>query len=134
MAYWLIKSDPESYSINDLIRDSETVWDGIRNYQARNYILEMKKGDTLLIYHSQNERAVVGYAELTVESFHDDSSDDPRWLAVKIGNAKVMRNPVNLETIKSNLKLKNMLLLKQSRLSVMPVTTEEYKTILSLGK
>lgn len=134
MKHWLIKSDPETYSLNDLENDKTTIWDGVRNPQARNYLKEMKLGDKLFFYHSGDERAIVGLAELSQEYFQDPTTEDSRWVAVKVQFLKRFTNPLNLSKIKQTEELKNIQLLKQSRLSVMPITEEEAKKIITLTK
>jgi len=134
MAYWLIKSDPETYSWDDLIQDSFTDWDGVRNYQARNNLRIMKKGDLVLFYHSQIERAIIGIVKISKESFQDKTTSDEKWVAVEIKPLKKLKTPVSLELIKKTEELSNIALIKQSRLSVMPITDKEYNIILSMGK
>jgi len=132
MNYWLIKSDPETYSIDNLKNDKNTIWDGVRNAQARNYLKEMKKGDKLFFYHSGEDKSIIGLAELTQEYFQDPTTDDPRWIAVKLRFLKKFKNPLSLASIKQIKELENMLLIKQSRLSVMPITKAEADKIMSL--
>lgn len=135
MNYWLLKSDPETYSFDDLIRDKKTIWDGVRNYQARNNLALMKKGDIALVYHSQEgAKEVVGIAEISRESFPDPSSDDNKWLAIEIKAKKKFKKFVTLTEIKKSITLKDISLIKQSRLSVMPLTEAEYVYILKLGE
>jgi predicted RNA-binding protein with PUA-like domain len=134
MNYWLIKSDPQSYGWENMKQDNSTSWDGIRNFQARNYLNQMKKGDKALFYHS-NEKAIKGIVEIvSEEAFRDPTSDDPRWLAVKVEFDKELNNSVALDEIKEDQNLSEIPLLKQSRLSVMPLTKDEYNEILKLGK
>jgi len=130
MAFWLIKSDPEAYSWDDLIKEKIASWDGVRNYQARNYLAQMKKGDLLLFYHSQKTTEIVGLATVTKESFPDPTQNDPRWLSVEIKPVKKLKSAVTLNDIKNDKALENIALLKQSRLSVSPVTDREFKIIL----
>lgn len=135
MNYWLVKSDPETYSWSDLLRDKKTSWDGIRNYAARNHLKNMKAGDKLLVYHSGGESVILGLAHVTKEFFHDPtaaSSED--WVTIELQADKSLAKPVTLKAIKSHPDLKNMVLVKISRLSVSPVTKEEYELILSLGE
>ena len=134
MKYWLVKTDPETYSWEDLLRDKKTSWDGVRNYQARNYLQEMKKDDEVLIYHSRADLAVQGIAKVGKEAYPDTSTDDPRWVAVEFSPTIALKRPVTLSEIKINPKLKDIALLKQSRLSVVPITEEEFNTIILLGK
>lgn len=134
MNYWLIKSDPETYSLDNLEKDKITIWDGVRNAQARNYLKQMKLGDTLFFYHSGDDKSIVGLAEVVEEFFQDPTTDDNRWVAVKVKFKKKFKNPLSLGVIKNTVGLENIQLLKQSRLSVMPITDKEAKTILSLTK
>lgn len=134
MNYWLIKSDPGTYSLDNLEKDKITIWDGVRNAQARNYLKQMKLGDPLFFYHSGEDKSVVGLAEVVEEFFQDPTTDDNRWVAVKVKFKKKFKNPLNLAVIKNTVGLENIQLLKQSRLSVMPITDKEAKTILSLTK
>lgn len=134
MAYWLVKSDPESYSIDDFQRDNTTVWDGVRNYQARNNMNKMKKGNSVLVYHSNKEKAVMGLAEVIKEAHQDPTTDDKRWTAVDLKLKKVFEKQPNLVLIKKTKGLENIALIKQSRLSVMPLTKKEFDIILKLTK
>jgi len=127
--YWLCKSDPETYSWNDLLKKKETIWDGVRNYQARNNLKKMKKGDIVLFYHSGQTPGIFGIAKVTKESFPDPTAKEELWVAVKIKADKSLKNAVSLEQIKMNKKLQNIGLLKQSRLSVMPLTKAEFDEI-----
>ena len=132
MNYWLVKQEPEKYSFDDLIRDEKTVWDGVRNYQARNNLREMKRGDKVLFYHSGAEKAVVGIAEVSRENFPDPA--DEKWIAVEIKPVEKFKRAVTLDEIKAEKSLENIALIKQSRLSVMPLTREEFETILKLSR
>lgn len=132
MNYWLVKSDPETYSIENLKKDKKSTWDGVRNYQARNSLKEMKIGDVVLFYHSQNEKAVVGIASVSKEYFQDPTSDEERWVAVELKFEKKLKKIITLESIINNPKLKEIGLVKQQRLSVMPLKIEEYEEILNL--
>ena len=132
MKYWLVKQEPEKYSFDDLVRDGKTVWDGVRNYQARNNLRDMKTGDKVLFYHSVSEKSVVGVAEVERENFPDPS--DENWLVVEIKPSEKFANPVTLSQIKAEKSLENIALIKQSRLSVMPLTKAEYNLILKLAK
>lgn len=133
MKFWLVKTDPETYSWEDLVKDKKTSWDGVRNYQARNYLQEMKKGDQVIFYHSRSDLAAVGIARITRESYPDTTTDDPRWVAVELQAEKPFRNKVSLEEIKGHPKLSDIALLKQSRLSVVPLTELEFKTLVTLA-
>lgn len=134
MAYWLVKSDPETYSFDDLAKDGKTIWDGVRNFQARNNLAQMLVGDIALVYHSNIDKAIMGIAEITKESFADPTSDDIRWLAVEIKYISKFAKPITLEQIKAEPKLKDIGLIKQSRLSVMPLSEMEYTKIIELSK
>ena len=120
MNYWLVKQEPEKYSFDDLVKDKKTVWDGVRNYQARNNLRDMKTGDQVLFYHSVSEKSVVGLAQVERENFPDPN--DEKWLAVEIKPVEKFSKPVTLDEIKSEKTLENIALIKQSRLSVMPLT------------
>lgn len=133
MNYWLVKSEPEAYSWADLIKDGRTSWTGVRNFQARNNLQQMKAGDLVLFYHSVSERAVVGIAKVDREAYPDPTSDDPKWLAVDLVAARDFKDPVSLDQIKKDSRLQNLPLLRQSRLSVMPLQAEEFEVLLSLG-
>jgi len=133
MNYWLVKSDPDTYSWHDLVKDKSTSWDGVRNYAARNHMKGMKKGDKVLVYHSGDETAVVGIASVLKEFYQDPTTDEDAWVTVNLKAEKPLKNPVTLSQIKSDKRLKNMLLLKIGRLSVMPVQKEEFEAILESG-
>ncbi len=130
MNYWLVKQEPEAYSFDDLIKDGKTDWTGVRNFQARNNLREMKLGDQVLFYHSVSEKSVVGLAEVSREEFTDPT--DEKWIAVEIKPVKKFAKPVSLEQIKAEAGLQNIALIKQSRLSVMPLTEGEFDLILKL--
>ncbi|MBA9076815.1 MULTISPECIES: EVE domain-containing protein [Rufibacter] len=133
MNYWLVKSEPEKYAWSDLERDGHTTWDGVRNYQARNNLQAMKEGDLVLYYHSVSEKAILGIAKVAKEAYPDPTADDPRWLAVTLAPEKAFATPVTLDQIKKEEQLQNIALLRQSRLSVMPVTPTEFDYLLKLG-
>jgi len=133
MQYWLVKSEPEAYAWADLVKDGKTSWTGVRNYQARNNINQMKKGDWVLFYHSVSEKAVVGIAQVEKEAYPDTTSDDPRWLTADLIPVRDFKIPVTLDQIKKDQRLENIALLKQSRLSVLPLKPEEFEVILGLG-
>lgn len=134
MNYWLVKQEPEAYSWDDLVRDCKTVWDGVRNYQARNNLQEMKTGDQVLFYHSVGPREVVGVAEVAREAFPDPTTDDERWVAVELHPVKPLQRPVSLDRIKEVPALQEIALIKQSRLSVMPLKKAEFQKILKLSE
>ena len=133
MSYWLVKSEPSAYSWDDLVRDGRTDWTGVRNYQARNNLKSMKKGDLLLYYHSNEGLAIVGIARVVKEAYQDPTTDDDRWVAVDIEPVKPLKNPVTLADIKKKKGLENIALVKQGRLSVVPVTKDEYDAILKMS-
>ncbi len=133
MQYWLVKSEPEAYSWANLVKDGKTSWTGVRNFQARNNILQMKTGDPVLFYHSVSEKAVVGLAKVAREAYPDPTTDDTRWQTVDLVPARDFKTNVTLDQIKQDTRLENIALLRQSRLSVMPLKPEEYEIILGLG-
>lgn len=130
---WLVKQEPEAYSWDDLVRDRKTEWTGVRNFQARNNLRQMSAGDAVLFYHSGKEKSVVGIAEVAKAAYPDPTADDPSWIAVDIKPLKPLSRPVPLAEIRENSKLRDLLLVRQSRLSVMPVTNEEFETIVGMG-
>jgi predicted RNA-binding protein with PUA-like domain len=132
MKYWLVKQEPEKYSFADLVKDKKTIWDGVRNYQARNNLREMKKGDAVLFYHSVSEKSVVGIAEVSKENFPDPN--DEKWSVVELKAVEKLKNPVTLEQIKDKKSLQEIALIKQSRLSVMPLKKTEFDAILKMSK
>jgi predicted RNA-binding protein with PUA-like domain len=133
MAYWLVKSDPETYGWKEFSADKKTSWDGIRNYAARLHLKAMKTGDEVLFYHSNKDAGVVGLAKVTKEFYADPTSKEGEWVSVELKYMKPMKHAVSLAQIKAEKKLKDMALVKISRLSVSPVTAEEYVTILKMG-
>lgn len=135
MNYWLVKSEPSEYGWDDLCKLEEDVWDGIRNFQARNYLKEMKLGDKVLFYHSGKTKEIVGIAEVSEEAFPDPKDDENKgWVAVKIKASKSLNNPFTLDQIKEDDELSTLPLLKQSRLSVMPVEKEQFDHIVKLSR
>lgn len=128
-----MKTEPETFSWQDLAKQKRTLWDGVRNYQARNNMMAMKKGDKVLIYHSVSDKCVVGIAVVSKEFFPDPTTDDKHWVAVELIPDKPLKKTISLEQIKSTKELAEMKLIKQSRLSVMPVTKAEFNKIISLG-
>lgn len=135
MAYWLFKSEPSTWSWHDQVAKGAAgeEWDGVRNYQARNNMRAMEIGDQGFFYHSQKEKAVVGIVEVCKTAHPDSTTDDPRWECVDIRAVKPLIRPVTLETCKSDPRLANMVLVNNTRLSVQPVTPEEWQIILELG-
>lgn len=133
MNHWLVKSEPNKYSWNQMLKDGETFWDGVRNYQARNNLREMKVGDLVLFYHSNIGKEVVGITKVVKEFYQDPTTEDPNWVVVNISPVESLAHPVTLEAIKKDEMLKNVSLIKQSRLSVMPIKREEFDRILALS-
>jgi len=133
MNYWLIKSEPNAYSFDDLLKDGKTYWDGVRNYQARNNMKAMQPGDLALFYHSVSEKSVVGIAECVKEFYQDPTTDDDRWVVVDFAAKKKLKRTVSLAEIKEKDELSEMVLLKNSRLSVQPVKKEEFDLIIQMS-
>jgi predicted RNA-binding protein with PUA-like domain len=131
--YWLVKSEPEAYAWADLARDGRTDWTGVRNYQARNHLKTMRPGDRVFFYESVTTKAVIGLAEVSRAHFSDTTADEEGWVAIEIKPVAPLANPVTLDQIKSDPALKDTALLRQSRLSVMPLTPAEFKKISRLG-
>lgn len=132
--HWLVKQEPEGYPWETFVKERGTFWDGVRNFQARNHLRSMKKGDQVLYYHSGKERAVVGIAKVTREAYPDPTADDPQWVAVDLAPVRALKNPVSLSAIKADPSLAQIALVRQSRLSVMPLAKEEFDRILELQK
>ncbi len=132
--YWLVKSEPSAYSWDDLVREGRDLWDGVRNHQARNNLDAMKRGDLVLFYHSVDAREVVGVARVARESYPDPTTEDPRWVAVDIEPVQPLNEPVTLAQIKQDSTLRDMALVRQSRLSVVPLRRLEFQQILKLGE
>ena len=135
MQYWLLKSEPNVWSINHQIRAGEkgADWDGVRNYQAANNLKKMKKGDLCFFYHSNIGKEIVGIVEVIKTAFIDTTDKEKRFVAVKVKYKSKLKTPVSLENIKKNKDLKDIALIKQSRLSVMPIDTKCWKIILKMG-
>ncbi len=134
MNHWLLKSEPFKYSWEKMKKDKKTFWDGVRNYQARNNLKEMKKGDLCLFYHSNEGKEVVGIVKVVKEYYQDPTTDDTNWVVVDVAPFKDLKKPVTLEQIKSDPRLSNIALVRQGRLSVMGLTREEFDTILELSE
>jgi predicted RNA-binding protein with PUA-like domain len=132
--HWLVKSEPYKYSFEALVKDGQTSWDGVRNFEARNNLRAMKRGDLLLFYHSNEGKAVVGVAKVAREAYPDATAEDGDWSVVDVSPVKALASPVSLDVIRADKALANMQLLRRSRLSVVPVTPEEFRRILELGK
>jgi predicted RNA-binding protein with PUA-like domain len=133
-SYFLVKSEPFKYPFASLLKDKRTTWDGVRNFEARNHLRSMKLGDLLLFYHSSEGKEIVGIAKVLRAGYPDPTAEEGEWTAVDIGPVKALAVPVSLATIKDDPKLGDMLLIKRSRLSVVPVTAAEWKRVLELGK
>lgn len=132
MKYWMVKQEPEAYSWDDFVKDGKTDWTGVRNFQARNNLKAMKKSDKVLFYHSVTGKEVVGLARVSKENFPDPTDD--KWFAVELVPDKKLKKSVGLAEIKANLALANIGLLRQSQLSVMPLTKDEFEEIISMSK
>jgi len=133
MAYWLVKSEPSSYSFEQLVKDKKTAWTGVRNYAARIHLNAMKKGDEVLYYHSNEGTEVVGIAKVFKEAYQDPSTDDNRWVAVDLKPVRRLKKPVSLSEIKNDSRLSGMALVRLGRLSVQPVTEEEWKIVTEMA-
>jgi predicted RNA-binding protein with PUA-like domain len=130
---WMVKQEPEKYSWDDFVRDGKTDWTGVRNFQARNNLKQMKVGDRVLFYHSSTGKCVVGIAEVAKAAYADPTADDPQWVAVDLKPFKPLKENVPLAAIRYNTKLANLPLIRQSQLSVMPLKKEEFETIVAMG-
>jgi|SRR5665213_413852 len=134
MNYWLVKSEPESYSWSQLVQDGKTSWTGVRNFAARNNLRAMKRGDAVFFYHSVSEKQIVGLARVAKEAHPDVTADEGDWSCVDLEPVKPLKNPVTLETIKADKILQAMPLVKQSRLSVTPLTRTQFDRLLALAE
>ena len=130
---WMVKQEPETYSWNDFVRDGRTDWTGVRNFQARNNLRQMRVGDRVLFYHSGTGKCVVGIAEVAKAAYQDPTADDAQWVAVDLKPVKPLKTEVPLAAIRYNPKLSNLPLIRQSQLSVMPLTKEEFEAIVAMG-
>lgn len=133
MKYWLVKSEPHKYPIQRLKEDAHTIWDGVRNYQARNNLQAMKKGDLCLYYHSNEGREIVGLARVLKEAFQDPTTTEDAWVVVELGFEEIFPRPVTLQELKAHPLLSRMELIRQSRLSVLPVKPEEFDQVILLS-
>ena len=131
--YWLLKSEPDSWSWENQVKEGASMWDGVRNYQARNNLKEMKKNDLCFFYHSVTERSIVGIVKVVKEYYPDPTDKTDRFVVVDVVATKKLKNPVSLDQIKENKKLKDIALIKQSRLSVMPLKKIEWETVLKMS-
>lgn len=134
MAYWLVKSEPSKYSWDQFVKDKKTHWDGVRNYAARNNLRAMKKGDQVFFYHSNEGMEIVGIAQVVKEAYQDPTTDDTNWVVVDLKPVRALKRAVPLAEIKSDMRLENMALVRLGRLSVQPVTDEEWKAVLEKGE
>jgi len=133
MSYWLIKSEPHKYSWDQFVKDKQTFWDGVRNYAARNNLRAMKKGDLAFFYHSNEGMEIVGIAKVSKEAYQDPTTEEIAWVAVDFKPFKKLKNAVSLTTIKTDKRLENMALVRLGRLSVQPVTQEEWDIVMKLS-
>jgi predicted RNA-binding protein with PUA-like domain len=134
MKHWLVKSEPHKYSWEQFLKDKKTFWDGVRNYQARNNLRLMKKGDLVMFYHSNEGKHVVGIAKVIKEHYQDPTTTDPNWVVVDLAPFKTLSRAVTLEEIKEDHKLQNIALVKQGRLSVMPLNNTEFDRIIEISE
>ena len=133
MKYWLIKSEPDAWSWSSQVKEGSSMWDGVRNYQARNNLKKMKKNDLCFFYHSVTERSIIGIVKVVKEYYPDPTDKTGRFVVVDVKAIKKLQNPVSLDQIKKNNKLKDIALVKQSRLSVMPLTKKEWNEIINMS-
>ena len=132
--YWLLKSEPSTWSWDDQVKAGVEMWDGVRNYQARNNLIKMKKKDLCFFYHSVSEKLIIGIVEVVKEHYPDPTDKTGRFVVTDVRTKKKLKRPISLEEIKSTPKLSNMALIKQSRLSVMPLTKSEWETIIKISE
>ena len=133
MKYWLLKSEPDAWSWDNQVNEGTSMWDGVRNYQARNNLKEMKKNDLCFFYHSVTERSIIGIVKVVKEYYSDPTDKTGRFVVVDVKATKKLQNPVSLDQIKKNNKLKDIALVKQSRLSVMPLKKTEWEIIIKMS-
>lgn len=133
MAYWLIKSEPSTYSWDQFMKEGKTFWSGIRNYAARNHLKAMKKGDEIFYYHSNEGLEIVGIAKVIKESYKDPTSDDDAWVVVDLKPVRKLKKPVTLQQMKGDKRLSGMALIRIGRLSVQPVTEEEWNVVMEMA-
>jgi len=133
-SHWLVKQEPETYSWSDFVSDGGTDWTGVRNYQARNNLRDMKAGERVLFYHSGKDKAVVGVAEVVKSAYPDPTADDEQWVAVDLKPIKALKNPVPLAAIRYDKRLSQLPLIKQSQLSVMSLTKDEFEILVATGE
>ena len=132
--YWLLKSEPSTWSWEDQVKAGVEMWDGVRNYQARNYLMKMKKKDLCFFYHSVSEKLIIGIVEVVKEYYPDPTDKTSRFVVTNVRTKRKLKRAVSLEEIKSTPQLSNMALIKQSRLSVMPLTKNEWDTIIKISE
>ncbi len=133
MNYWLLKSEPQTWSWEDQVKEGPSMWDGVRNYQARNNLKKMKKNDLCFFYHSVSERSIVGIVKVVKEFYPDPTDDTGKFVVVDVEAVKKLKNTVSLDQIKRNEKLAEIALVKQSRLSVMPIKKVEWDIIIKIS-
>ena len=133
MKYWLLKSEPDAWSWENQVKEGASMWDGVRNYQARNNLKEMKKNDLCFFYHSVTERSIIGIVKVVKEYYPDPTDKTGRFVVVDVKATKKLKNPVSLDQIKENSKLQDIALVKQSRLSVMPLKKTEWDIIVKMS-
>ncbi|MCU0770565.1 MAG: EVE domain-containing protein [Verrucomicrobia bacterium] len=133
MNCWLVKQEPGDYAWSDLVREGRTAWTGVRNFQARNNLREMKPGDEVLFYHSGSGREIVGVARVAKAAYSDATAEEGDWCCVDLAPVRALKRPVALAEIKADAVLKEMALVKQSRLSVLPVTAKQFERVMQLG-
>ncbi len=134
MRYWLVKQEPETYPWTQLVAEKKTVWDGVRNYQARNFMREMSKGDRVLFYHSGKDKELVGLAKVSRAAYPDPTAKEGDWSAFDLQVVKTLKRPVTLKEIKADPRFKELHLVRNSRLSVMPIEAKEFKQLLDLAQ
>lgn len=132
MNHWLVKTEPETYSWDDFVKDKKTTWDGVRNFQARSHLKAMQKGDLVFFYHTGDEKSIVGIAKVVKEHYPDPKDKD--WVVIDLAPEKKLKNPVSLSQIKAEKRLSNMVLVRASRLSVQPVKPEEFDIVMALSE
>jgi predicted RNA-binding protein with PUA-like domain len=133
MHYWIIKTEPSTYSWDKFVAEGKSMWEGVRNYQARNNMMAMKLGDLVLFYHSNEGKEIVGMAKVTKEHYPDPTTDDPRWVVVEFEPVQQFKKPVTLAMLKADERFAHVSLVRQGRLSVLPIKREEFDLILGLG-
>jgi predicted RNA-binding protein with PUA-like domain len=134
MNYWLVKSEPFKYSWDQFLKDKVTFWDGVRNYQARNNLKDMRTGDLCMFYHSNEGKEIVGIAEVVKQAYQDPTTEDPRWVVVDFKPSQTLKSPVGLDKIRQDAVLQNIGLIRQTQLSVMPLNPDEFNRILMLSE